>query len=679
MSHTHEFLVGDEEGLGQGDVGDVAKDNAVYNNEPSEQLDIIQFGIISKGNTEVFAALTHRLGPDSFRPSTPIVKVGSDILSATLRVNPSASESSNVDVRLACMKHDDRWSQELGVYHADGMTTDFDSFGGSFVGTPNFQLEVVNPVSPSIIYDVNKAVTRNNTLRKPFASDSPEDHDFGRVGMGMTFRLLGGAPIGVLNRAIIEYNSFPSDGNVWVEIWSTTPTTIGVPWINVFPKDLLATSDVHTVLPAVEPGFGPNSRAFTFSGSDVYDFDDGLNTYMIFVRSDTTDAGNPRIFFATGRGQEFLDSEVSVGRGHGLGAPMYNHDQDYSDIYLTDDGVDTLNSNHVGSPVTFLNLPNWTAGVDFDFTSLETMIQSAIDDAQFVSGAKICTVIDPVQTDEGDTVTRAFTSINGDDVGAKLILTWNDPDETPPIVSVDFPAEGACLKGTLQIDATATDPQGADEVAAAGVDEVRALLVGASPELIGTDGTGDASDQYNISFDTTLYPDGVYTLRVEAEDLATPTTNTGNAEITITIDNTAPTGSVTDPSDGATVVGTVGVVVSASDPTSGVASVELLVDGATTGIIDTTSPFLLGWDSTSVLDGSHTLAARMVDNCGNSADTAAITVIVANAGGALVESQQVVVGLSTVKDATQAATLRVEGISSVETRGGSQLVVKEDE
>ena len=96
-------------------------------------------------------------------------------------------------------------------------------------------------------------------------------------------------------------------------------------------------------------------------------------------------------------------------------------------------------------------------------------------------------------------------------------------------------------------------------------------------------------------------------------------------------DTTPPTVSLTAPSEGETVSGTVAPAASASDA-SGIAGVQFLLDGKALGAEDTTAPYGLSWDTTAVADGSHTIAARARDGAGNTATSAGATVTVANGG-----------------------------------------------
>jgi chitinase len=97
-------------------------------------------------------------------------------------------------------------------------------------------------------------------------------------------------------------------------------------------------------------------------------------------------------------------------------------------------------------------------------------------------------------------------------------------------------------------------------------------------------------------------------------------------------DTTPPAVSLSSPAGGATLSGTVTVSATASDA-GGVASVTFLVDGAAVGGADTSAPYSVSWNTTTVGNGSHSLAARAVDAAGNSATSAAVSVNVNNAAG----------------------------------------------
>jgi hypothetical protein len=92
-----------------------------------------------------------------------------------------------------------------------------------------------------------------------------------------------------------------------------------------------------------------------------------------------------------------------------------------------------------------------------------------------------------------------------------------------------------------------------------------------------------------------------------------------------TADTQAPSVTVTNPANGATVSGTVSVTASASDNV-GVTKVEFFVDGSLKST-DTSSPYSYSWDTTAVSNGGHSVMAKAYDAAGNTnSDTNSVTV-----------------------------------------------------
>ncbi|HSS05201.1 MAG TPA: galactose oxidase-like domain-containing protein [Solirubrobacterales bacterium] len=134
--------------------------------------------------------------------------------------------------------------------------------------------------------------------------------------------------------------------------------------------------------------------------------------------------------------------------------------------------------------------------------------------------------------------------------------------------------------------------------------------------------------------DTTVAASTAYTYTVKAYDAA-GNVSAASEPVSVTtpagVDATPPTVSLTAPAGGATVSGTANLTATASDA-SGVAGVQFLLDGSPLGAEDTSAPYALAWDSTTVANGSHTLAARARDGAGNTATSTAAAVTVANGG-----------------------------------------------
>jgi hypothetical protein len=93
-------------------------------------------------------------------------------------------------------------------------------------------------------------------------------------------------------------------------------------------------------------------------------------------------------------------------------------------------------------------------------------------------------------------------------------------------------------------------------------------------------------------------------------------------------------GDTTPPTVSASVSGTSGTITlnaTASDNV-GVSRVDFLVDGAQKGS-DSSSPYSLSFDSTTLSNGTHSLVARAFDAAGNSKDSTAVSFSVSNSGG----------------------------------------------
>lgn len=93
-------------------------------------------------------------------------------------------------------------------------------------------------------------------------------------------------------------------------------------------------------------------------------------------------------------------------------------------------------------------------------------------------------------------------------------------------------------------------------------------------------------------------------------------------------DVTAPSISISSPTNGSTVTGSVTVSLSATDNT-GVSKVELYVNG-TLYAEDTTEPYNFLWDTTNLYLGDYELTARAHDNSGNTGQSNSVSVYVTN-------------------------------------------------
>jgi hypothetical protein len=124
---------------------------------------------------------------------------------------------------------------------------------------------------------------------------------------------------------------------------------------------------------------------------------------------------------------------------------------------------------------------------------------------------------------------------------------------------------------------------------------------------------------------TTAANNGTYTLTARALDLAGNTTT--SAPVTITIDNTAPTVSLTAPPSGP-VSGTLTLAATAADNV-GVAGIQLLVNGVAFAE-STIAPYSQTVYTTAANNGTYTLTARALDLAGNTTTSAPVTITIDN-------------------------------------------------
>ena len=91
-------------------------------------------------------------------------------------------------------------------------------------------------------------------------------------------------------------------------------------------------------------------------------------------------------------------------------------------------------------------------------------------------------------------------------------------------------------------------------------------------------------------------------------------------EVSAPADTTPPVVSLTSPTNGATVSGSVALAATASDTGSGVARVEFRADGVLVGT-DASAPYTGTWNAAAAAAGSHTILATAYDVAGNSANS----------------------------------------------------------
>ncbi len=192
-----------------------------------------------------------------------------------------------------------------------------------------------------------------------------------------------------------------------------------------------------------------------------------------------------------------------------------------------------------------------------------------------------------------------------------LALTYSGgtaPDTQAPTVS----ATESGTSGTITFNATASDN--------VGVSKVEFYVDGT---LKGTDTTSP----YSMTLNSTTLANGSHTLTAKAYDAAG---NVGTSTaVSFSVSNSTP--DTQAPTVSATESGTNGTITfnaTASDNV-GVSKVEFYVDGTLKGT-DTTSPYSMTLNSTTLANGSHTLTAKAYDAAGNVGTSTAVSFSVSN-------------------------------------------------
>lgn len=148
--------------------------------------------------------------------------------------------------------------------------------------------------------------------------------------------------------------------------------------------------------------------------------------------------------------------------------------------------------------------------------------------------------------------------------------------------------------------------------------------------------TGDAVTlvtNHSVSI-TGLSTSTLYHVRPRSTDAGSNLTigNDLTFTTTATSDTTFPVVTITAPSSGAVVAGTISVNATCTDNVACV-DVQFKLDGANLGALDTTSPYSVSWNTASTTDGAHTLTAVGRDAVPNSTTSPSVNVTVNNGGG----------------------------------------------
>jgi hypothetical protein len=204
-----------------------------------------------------------------------------------------------------------------------------------------------------------------------------------------------------------------------------------------------------------------------------------------------------------------------------------------------------------------------------------------------------------------------------ENIGNQLIFFTLDT--TPPTMTITYPTRGAHIRGSaIWMNGTVTELyKGALEPF---INATRLSLTYWSPL------SGDFAFCNN-----TAIPDGPLSVEVSFTDLA------GNSvanTVTMIVDNTKPSVSITNPEYGAELSGTVDIDFTAEDIF--LDKTVLYIDQASFTVTGEAS---YEWDTTMVGDGTHTMKLVAFDKAGNTKETA-ITVTTTNVEKAMQESYE---------------------------------------
>src|SRR2546425_857338 len=239
-------------------------------------------------------------------------------------------------------------------------------------------------------------------------------------------------------------------------------------------------------------------------------------------------------------------------------------------------------------------------------------------------------------------------TLGAEDPVAPYSAIWNPPLATRgphslPAVARDAAGNTATAVGVSVTVANDTTPPVISSVSAFNISSSAATVTWATNEA------GDSQVDYGLTTAygsstplnaslltahamtlTGLLATTTYHYRVKSRDAAGNLATSADFTLMTLIDTTPPTVSMTAPTAGATVAGTITVSATASDNV-GVVGVQFQLDGTNLGAEVMTAPYAVSWITTLAANGSHTLRAVAGDAAGNTATSSGVTVTVSNA------------------------------------------------
>lgn len=187
--------------------------------------------------------------------------------------------------------------------------------------------------------------------------------------------------------------------------------------------------------------------------------------------------------------------------------------------------------------------------------------------------------------------------------------------EGPPSVTIDAPADGSAVHGTVNVTGNASDG-GLD----GSVEEVEVRIDdGPWREANGT-------EPFHLRWNTKLWDSGNHTVTARATD---DDGNTENDTVDVTVDQAA-TVDFVHPRQNLTVADGVDIQGTAEDPEGNVTGVEVRIDDGPWTEANGTDEWTLAWNTSHVDDGEHTVFARANDAGPATNPITAVNVTVSN-------------------------------------------------
>jgi hypothetical protein len=186
-----------------------------------------------------------------------------------------------------------------------------------------------------------------------------------------------------------------------------------------------------------------------------------------------------------------------------------------------------------------------------------------------------------------------------------------EPVEAPPsenikpTVTITSPSQDESVSGTVVIQGTASDPDGT----------VQSVEVSIDVNTFGTNKlTVTGTTSWSAYWNTNQYTEGSHTIYTRAYD-GTDFSDIKSVSVTVSHPpvNQAPTVTISSPTGGEIVSGTITISGSASDPDGVVSIVQIRIDSGSWVTVSGTTSWSYSWDTTKVSDGSHTISVRCFD------------------------------------------------------------------